>query len=92
MSVSVWIFGDASQPAQDSLFYADGTSNGTGNRVLNAHAPWSDPVVYLDCGGYGAGQRASSPCRIRPSGADSGTTTPLRRETGLCKSGSTVRC
>ena len=59
VSVSVWMFGDAAQPQQDSLFYGDDTTTGTGTRVLNAHAPWSDSVVYWDCGGVGAGQRAS---------------------------------
>ncbi len=58
VSVSVWIFGDATQPQPDSLFYGDSTTGGTGTRVLNAHTPWSDAVVYWDCGGVGAGQRA----------------------------------
>ncbi len=59
LSVSVWMFGDAAQPQQDSLFYGDGTTGGTGIRLLNAHTPWTDSVVYFDCGGFNAGQRIS---------------------------------
>ena len=59
VSVSVWIFGDSAQPQPDSLFYADNTSDGTGSRVLNAHVPWTDQVVYWDCGGFNPGQRIS---------------------------------
>ena len=61
VSVSVWIFGDAAQPQQDSIFYCDGTTTGTGSRLLNAHVPWTDAVVYWDCAGFGAGQRISFP-------------------------------
>ena len=59
VSVSAWIFGDAAQPQQNSLFYGDDTTTCTGTRVLNAHTPWTDSVVYWDCGGFGAGQRIS---------------------------------
>lgn len=59
VSVSVWMFGDGAQPQEDSIFYGDNTTTGTGARVLNAHIPWSDSVVYWDCGGSGGGQRIS---------------------------------
>ena len=59
VSVSAWIFGDSGQPQQDSIFYGDNTTDGTGSRALNAHVPWVDQVVYWDCGGFNAGQRIS---------------------------------
>ena len=59
VSVSAWIYGDSGQPQPDSLFYGDDTTDGTGTRVLNAHVPWTDQVVYWDVAGFNAGQRIS---------------------------------
>lgn len=61
VSISVWINGDSTQPQPDGLFYGDETTTGAGTRVLNAHVPWSDSVVYWDCGGFNPGQRLSVP-------------------------------
>ncbi|MDF7805978.1 carbohydrate-binding protein [Pontiellaceae bacterium B12219] len=46
ISIAMWVFGDASQPLEDSVFYAvDG-----GARVLNVHLPFSNTNVYWDAG------------------------------------------
>lgn len=52
-AISVWIFGDASQPAPDSLFFAGSNIDGSGERSLNAHVPWSDSVIYWDTANFG---------------------------------------
>ena len=52
-TISVWVFGDASQPAADSIFYAGSNSDGSGERSLNAHVPWSDAFIYWDTGNAG---------------------------------------
>ena len=59
VTISVWTYGDASQPAEDSLFYAGSTADGGGERALNAHAPWSDSVVYWDTRGTDGSTRIS---------------------------------
>ena len=60
VTVSVWMYGDASQPQPDSLFYGDDTTTGAGTRQLNAHAPYSDSTFYWDTAGCcGSGNRLS---------------------------------
>ena len=51
VTVSVWMYGDASQPQPDSLFYGDDTTTGAGTRQLNAHTPYSDSTFYWDTAG-----------------------------------------
>ena len=49
ISLSVWVNGDAAlQPSGDFLFYAGGNADGSGSRVLGAHVPWADSVIYWD--------------------------------------------
>ncbi len=51
VSVSLWVNGNAAvQPSGDFLFYAGANSDGSGERVLGAHLPWSDSVIYWDTG------------------------------------------
>ena len=51
VTISVWIFGNASQPANDFLFWSSDRPDGSGTRTLNAHAPWGDGTIYWDTGG-----------------------------------------
>ena len=49
IALSLWVNGDAElQPSADFLFYAGGHADGSGTRVLGAHLPWSDSVIYWD--------------------------------------------
>ncbi|MFB8796399.1 MAG: LamG-like jellyroll fold domain-containing protein [Microcoleus sp.] len=48
ITVSFWAKGGNSLPKQNSIIYATGANN---ERVLNIHFPWSDGVIYFDCGG-----------------------------------------
>ena len=50
ITLSLWVYGAAAQPAQDSVFWAGSQADGGGTRSLNAHLPWSDSVVYWDTG------------------------------------------
>ncbi|MBD3393538.1 MAG: DUF2341 domain-containing protein, partial [Chitinivibrionales bacterium] len=62
VTVSLWIFGDAAvQPQADVAFW--GPEAG-GNRVLNAHIPWSDGTVYWDAGYSGGYDRISKAASI----------------------------
>ena len=47
VTVAMWVYGDSTQARRDSVFYA---RNATGGRVLNAHIPWSNSIVYWDAG------------------------------------------
>ena len=51
VAVSAWIYGAASQPAAAFLFFAGSNADGSGTRVLDAHVPWSDSVIYWDTAG-----------------------------------------
>ncbi|HVR74705.1 MAG TPA: lamin tail domain-containing protein [Planctomycetota bacterium] len=51
ITLSLWIFGSGDQPADDVLFWGSSSPNGTGTRSINAHAPWSDGVIYWDTAG-----------------------------------------
>lgn len=51
VALSAWIFGGAAQPAASFFFYAGSESSGSGTRVLGAHLPWSDSVIYWDTAG-----------------------------------------
>lgn len=51
VAVSAWIFGAAAQPAQSFLFFAGSNADGSGIRVLDAHVPWADSVIYWDTAG-----------------------------------------
>lgn len=52
ITIAMWQYGDPyKQPLDDNLF--EGTrdySNSPGIRVLNAHLPWSNSIVYWDAG------------------------------------------
>lgn len=51
ITISFWQYGsNAFQPQNQSSFEA---SDSAGNRVLNAHIPWSDGNVYWDAGNTG---------------------------------------
>jgi hypothetical protein len=47
ITISLWQYGDASQPRMDGIFEAYDASD---RRVLNSHLPWSTGQVYWDCG------------------------------------------
>jgi hypothetical protein len=51
ITISLWIFGDASEPQNASVFYGGSNADGSGTRSLNAHLPWSDSVIYWDTAG-----------------------------------------
>lgn len=51
-TVSLWVYGDASQPQSDTAFSFD---NGAGSRQLQTHLPWGDRTIYWDVGGGSAG-------------------------------------
>ena len=58
LTVSLWTFGAADLPANNSVFYATQNADGGGARVLNVHLPWSDGNIYWDTGtGETAGTR-----------------------------------
>lgn len=60
ITISFWQFGDPDiQPANSSIFEA---SDSLGRRVLNAHLPWSNGIVYWDAGfdGYERIQRQAT--------------------------------
>ena len=50
LTVSFWSFGAADLPANNSVFYGTQNADGSGNRVLNVHLPWSDGNIYWDTG------------------------------------------
>ena len=50
VTLSLWVYGGATQPAQDSVFWGGSQPDGGGTRSLNAHLPWSDSVIYWDTG------------------------------------------
>ena len=50
ITISLWQYGDSSQPRADTIFEGFGAS---GNRVINSHFPWSDGRIYWDCGDGG---------------------------------------
>lgn len=47
VTISMWVNGGATQPKEDSVFYAVDSS---GTRILNIHLPWSNSAVYWDVG------------------------------------------
>ncbi|HYV28660.1 MAG TPA: lamin tail domain-containing protein, partial [Candidatus Eisenbacteria bacterium] len=51
ITFSFWIYGDASEPANSSVFWASGNPDGSGARSAQAHLPWSDSVIYWDTAG-----------------------------------------
>ena len=53
ITVSFWAYGDPSLlPANTQVFDA---ADAAGQRQANVHLPWSDGVVYWDCGNDGTG-------------------------------------
>ena len=54
ITIAMWVYGDASQAKNDSVFYA---VNGAGQKVLNIHLPWSNGQVYWDAGFSGTFDR-----------------------------------
>lgn len=51
VAISTWIYGAVSQPAGTFLFFAGSNADGSGIRVLDAHVPWADQVIYWDTAG-----------------------------------------
>ncbi len=52
ISVAFWCHGDSAlQPQKDSIIQARDASD---NRILTIHLPWSNEIVYFDCGNAGA--------------------------------------
>eukprot|EP00736_Rhodelphis_marinus_P006757 Rmarinus@m.21884 len=51
ITVALWIKGDDVQPIATTIFEA---RDGSSNRILNSHLPWSNSYVYWDCGAYGS--------------------------------------
>ncbi len=50
LTVSLWSFGAAELPVNNSVFYGTQNADGGGLRVLNVHFPWSDGNIYWDTG------------------------------------------
>lgn len=50
-TLSVWTYGAATMPVDHYLFYGSSGTNGSGSRLLDAHLPWSDAVIYFDTAG-----------------------------------------
>jgi len=50
LTVSLWIWGGANQPANTSVFWFQEKADGSGTRAAQAHLPWSDGVIYWDTG------------------------------------------
>jgi hypothetical protein len=50
ITVSMWAYGDTTQPRSDTIFSA---LDGSGFRVLHIHIPWGDSNVYWDAGNSG---------------------------------------
>ena len=50
ITISLWQYGDASQPRNDTIFEG---SDSSGNRVIKCHLPWGDSNIYWDCGNSG---------------------------------------
>ncbi|HWB02783.1 MAG TPA: chitobiase/beta-hexosaminidase C-terminal domain-containing protein [Verrucomicrobiales bacterium] len=51
VAISTWVYGAAAQPSAGFLFFAGSDASGSGIRVLDAHLPWSDSVIYWDTAG-----------------------------------------
>lgn len=47
VTISFWTYGNSNQPLEGTCFEA---VDSLGNRLLNAHLPWSDSRVYWDAG------------------------------------------
>ncbi|MEN8790598.1 MAG: carbohydrate-binding protein, partial [Lentimonas sp.] len=47
ITVSLWVYGDDTQPLVGSVFYAQSAG---GDRILNGHLPYSDSNIYWDSG------------------------------------------
>ncbi|MGE9270936.1 MAG: LamG-like jellyroll fold domain-containing protein [Verrucomicrobiales bacterium] len=47
VTLSMWVYGDTSQPRADTIFYATNEQN---HRLLNIHLPYSDGTVFFDAG------------------------------------------
>ncbi|MGJ8695823.1 MAG: LamG-like jellyroll fold domain-containing protein [Verrucomicrobiaceae bacterium] len=54
VTIAMWVYGAPSQPLEDSVFYAENSSNG---RVFNIHLPYSNSSVYWDAGNSGGYDR-----------------------------------
>ncbi|MGJ8634997.1 MAG: LamG-like jellyroll fold domain-containing protein, partial [Luteolibacter sp.] len=51
ITIAMWVYGDTTQARRDTLLYA---VDGSGNRVINIHLPWSNGNVYWDAGNSGS--------------------------------------
>ena len=56
ITLSMWVFGDTTQPRQDTIFY--GTNSG-GDRLANVHLPWEGGTVFWDAGNSSGYDRIS---------------------------------
>ena len=50
-TISVWTLGAATLPQDNAIFYGTSGTGGGGERVLDAHLPWSDSTIYFDTAG-----------------------------------------
>ena len=65
LTLSMWVFGDTTQPRSDTLFRA---VNDDDNRLLNIHLPWSNSDVYWEVGdvtGRNTLRKTASPDQFR---------------------------
>lgn len=51
IAISLWVYGAPSMPVPSYLFFAGSNADASGTRVLGAHLPWTDSVIYWDTGG-----------------------------------------
>jgi hypothetical protein len=48
LTISLWINGATNAPVQNFTFFGSSNAGGTSTRILSAHLPWSDSVIYWD--------------------------------------------
>ena len=48
LTISLWTYGSTNMPVQHYAFYGSSGPGGAGARILGAHLPWSDNVIYWD--------------------------------------------
>lgn len=69
ITVSFWARGGAGLPSENCVLLA---TDAAGRRILNIHLPWTDSVVYFDCGvsadgGWDRIARSASPAEYQGS-------------------------
>lgn len=50
LTISLWTYGGAELPANNSVFYGTQNADGGGLRIVQSHLPWSDSNIYFDTG------------------------------------------